>query len=206
MKSNIKKHTKMTESNDFDRELEAEMKWYEEHANDHVFYIHVKLRCCEGNEYDSLFDIKEDHPLLPVTDIVDWFKERYQDVKSFDICYEWKLSLFYGSHLFKVSYTPEEMAEYLDIGNEYYLDTDMIPDMMENVLEYADSDGNYPLMYRDTEYLVFGYLFSPDISYHRMTLILNLMTKDHEKKKILFEELIPKAWHPHRALRWCICE
>lgn len=193
---------------DFEQEaqIEAEMQWYQDHANDHAFYIHVRLRIGETDYVDENSYIELDDPQLPVFKIVKWFKERYQDVKSFDICYEWKLSLFHRSHLFKVSYTPEEMAEYLDIGNEYYLLTDMIPDMMENVLEYADSDGNYPLMYRDTEYLVFGYLFSPDISYHRMTPILNLMTEDHEKKKTLFEELLPKAWHPDRALHWCICE
>lgn len=194
---------------EWEANMEAEMKWYEEHANDHVFYIHVKLRCCEGNEYDSLFDIKEDNPKLPVTDIIDWFKERYQDVKSFDISYEWRLSLFHGKHLFQISYTPEEMAEYLDIGNEYYLLTDMIPDMMENVLEFADSDGNYPLTYHDTQYLVFGRVFCHDMfieKSHRMQQILAIGEENYQKKKILFEELIPKAWHPHRALRWCICE
>lgn len=195
---------------EWEDQVKAEMKCYEENINDHVFYIHVKLRCCEGNEYDSLFDIKEDDLKLPIIKIVEWFKERYEDVKSFDICYEWKLSLFYGKHLFKISYTPEEMADYLDIGNEYYLFTDMIPDMMDNVLEFADSDGNYPLTYHDTQYLVFGRVFCHDIliekKSHRMQHILAIGKEDHQKKKILFEELIPKAWHPDRALRWCICE
>jgi hypothetical protein len=204
-----------------DVEWEAQMEWYEEHANDHVipegnkmlsqseshvFYIHVRLRNSETEYIDANSYIELDHPKLPVFKIVEWFKERYKDVKSFNICYEWRLSLFHGKHLFKVCYTPEEMADYLDIGNEYYILTDLIPDMMANVLEYADSDGNHPLTHNGIEYLVFGYLFSHDILHHRMQHILNFMTEDHEKKKTLFEELLPKAWHPDRALHWCICE
>lgn len=193
---------------DIDSELEAEMEWYQEHANDHVFYIHVQLRCYEGNEYDSYLDIKEDDPKLPVIDIVQWYKERYRDVKSFDIRYEWKLSRIHGKHLFQIRYTPEEMAEYLDIGNEYYALTDMIPDMMENVLEYADSDGNYPLIHGENEFLVFGHIFSHDVFgiSRKMQHIFTILQKEDEKKKNLFEELIPKAWHPDRAMQWCICE
>ncbi len=191
-----------------DSEVEADMEWYKEHANDHVFYIHVQLRCFEGNEYDSYFDIKEDDPNLPVINIVQWYKERYRDVKSFDICYEWKLSQVHRRHLFQVRYTPEEMAEFLDISNEYYVFTDMIPDMMENVLEYADSDGNYPLIHGENEFLVFGNIFSHDVFgiNGRMQYILTILQEEDEKKKNLFEELIPKAWHPDRVMQWCICE
>jgi hypothetical protein len=39
-----------------------------------------------------------------------------------------------------------------------------------------------------------------------MQSIFTILQEEDEKKKNLFEELIPKAWHPDRVMQWCICE
>lgn len=178
-----------------------ERKWYEEHANDHIFYIYVRL---SNNETDK--HIMQDNPKLPVQQIVEWFKERYQEVKSFYIRYEWKLSLFHRSHLFQISYTPEEMATFLEFNKPIHYHEYMLH-LMQDVLFFADRNGNYPIIYDKNEYLVFPHLFSyqrDDSVCWKFCEICDIKNEDEQKKILLFEELIPKAWHPDRALQWCI--
>ena len=192
----------MTTETIHDSEMEDELDWYEKHANDHVIFFCVELR---NKEKDVCMKSNDVH--LPVMKITEWYRDRYKEVKSFNICYHWKFSLFYGKHLFYIEYTPEEMADFLEIGYEYYILTDLIPEMMDNVLKYADSDGNYTIIHNDIKFLVFSKYVSghnDHIGYNPMDRIYALCSEDNNKKKSVHEELIQKAWHPSRFQKWCI--
>lgn len=180
-------------------ELEVEIDWYHQHANDHIFYFYVDLINRDKT-------IKADDIKLPILDILNWYKQRFERVISFDIRYEWKLSLFHRKHLFRMSYTPEEMVDFIDLGYEYYILTDLIVEMMDNVLNFAEIS-DIPLNYEDKKMRVSATYFSGHhnhIGMDPIDRIYILCEEDERKKRMIFEELIPKAWHPTRFQDWCL--
>ena len=168
--------------------------------------------------------ISEWDTLFPYTEVVNWFRERYLFLSSFEFYFDWRKTIFRGRPVFVMFYDSEEVITYFQWSREEYDRLRMdgkIYIAFYDILHYGDPFTSHPLHFNNCYYYIYSYVIlsettierfeadeglSEDLSLDLISIsgIKKLSKKDQELKTILFEEMMEKTWHPDRFEEWCL--
>jgi hypothetical protein len=172
---------------------------------------------------DKKSGISEWDTLFPYTEVVNWFRERYFFLSSFEFYFDWRKTIFRGRPVFVMIYDSEEVITYFKWSRHDYerLRKDgKIFIAFYDILHYGDPFTSHPMYFNNSSYYIYSYVIDSETTIERyesdedlsegsnlsISKIEQLSKKDQEIKNILFQELIEKTWHPDRVMKWCICE
>ena len=159
-------------------------------------------------------------PLLPFDKIVEWYRERYSRISSFEISCDAEGMSIYQRSVFKMSFLLDDMISFHQWDRDTILDRFQNHPyrLFEDILYYASPHYIHTISFQGFEYCIYSYVIcftnSNDLyerspgypathSIEFMKYIETIIIRN-KMKQILFAELMEKTWHPYRFMDWCL--